>query len=93
MIWVCEFIPVQWNVQDGDAACLMSGSTTSGAKLFNASSRFVTLLQQAGFGADTSAHQAAHLSLTSETIASLVGSLQALIELEAGIGLQLGLFC
>lgn len=68
---------------DGEAECLMSGAEGP-SSLFNASSRFVSLLQNAVFGAKVKAG-VKRKSLSSETLASLVGSLQALIELEGSV--------
>lgn len=69
---------------DGEAECLMSGAEGPSNSLFNASSRFVSLLHNAGFGAKVKAG-VKRKSLSSETLASLVGSLQALIELEGSV--------
>lgn len=68
---------------DGEAECLMSGAEGP-SSLFNASSRFVSLLHDAGFGTKVKAG-VKRKSLSSETLASLVGSLQALIELEGSV--------
>mmetsp|Transcript_60752 Transcript_60752/g.113571 ORF Transcript_60752/g.113571 Transcript_60752/m.113571 type:complete len:493 (-) Transcript_60752:200-1678(-) len=60
----------------GNAHCLMEGS--GGARFFNASSRFVAVLQ--GAVRPLKAHPTEPLG--SRTVASLVGCLQVLIELE-----------
>ena len=68
--------------QDGDAECLMSGRDEPSSGLFNASARFVSLLDSLGFGAK---EPTKHRPVSSEMLASLVGSLQALIELEGSL--------